>query len=47
MLRAWGDVLAKQRHTKEALVNYDDALKFAPNWKDLKDAREALGSRRV
>jgi tetratricopeptide (TPR) repeat protein len=41
-LKAWGDVLAKQGHTKEALAKYDAALKYAPNWKQLKDAREAL-----
>jgi hypothetical protein len=34
-------VLVKQGHTKEALVKYDEALKFAPNWKELKEAREA------
>jgi hypothetical protein len=34
-------VLAKQGHTKEALVKYEDALKSAPNWKQLKEAREA------
>jgi len=41
-LKAWGDVLAKQGHTKEALAKYDEALKYAPNWKQLKEAREAL-----
>ena len=34
-LKAWGDVLVKQGKTKEA-------LKYAPNWKQLKEAREAL-----
>jgi hypothetical protein len=28
-------------HTKEALVKYDEALKYAPNWKQLKEACEA------
>jgi predicted TPR repeat methyltransferase len=41
-LKAWGDVLMKQGHTKDAVVKYDEALKYAPNWKQLKDAREAL-----
>jgi tetratricopeptide (TPR) repeat protein len=41
-LKAWGDVLAKQGKAKEALVKYDEALKYAPNWKQLKEAREAL-----
>jgi tetratricopeptide (TPR) repeat protein len=41
-LKAWGDVLSKQGHKKEALAKYDAALKYAPNWKQLKDAREAI-----
>jgi hypothetical protein len=34
-------VLAKQGHRKEALVKYDEALKYAPNWTQLKEARAA------
>jgi predicted negative regulator of RcsB-dependent stress response len=45
-LRAWGDVLAKQGKAKEALVKYDAALEYAPNWKQLKDARAALAKHR-
>ncbi len=41
-LKAWGDVLAKQGKTKEAIAKYDEALKYAPNWKQLKEARAAL-----
>jgi tetratricopeptide (TPR) repeat protein len=41
-LKAWGDVLAKEGHEKEALAKYDEALKHAPNWKELKESREAL-----
>jgi predicted negative regulator of RcsB-dependent stress response len=41
-LKAWGDVLAKQGKTKEALAKYDAALTYAPNWKQLKEAREAV-----
>jgi tetratricopeptide (TPR) repeat protein len=41
-LKAWGDVLMKQGKTKESLVKYDEALKYAPNWKELREAREAL-----
>jgi hypothetical protein len=26
----------------DALAKYDEALKYAPNWKQLKDAHEAL-----
>jgi predicted negative regulator of RcsB-dependent stress response len=41
-LKAWGDVLVKQGKTKEALAKYDAALKYAPNWKQLKESREAV-----
>ena len=40
-LKAWGDVLMKQDNAKDALAKYDEALKYAPNWKQLKEAREA------
>jgi hypothetical protein len=36
-LKAWGDVLAK----------YDEALKYAPNWKQLKEAREAAAEQKA
>ena len=45
-LKAWGDVLAKQGKTKDALVKYDEALKYAPNWKQLKEAREAVAKQK-
>jgi predicted negative regulator of RcsB-dependent stress response len=41
-IKAWGDVLAKQGNTKDALAKYDEALKFAPKWKQLKEARTAV-----
>jgi Flp pilus assembly protein TadD len=41
-LKGWGDVLAKQGKTSEAIAKYDEALQFAPNWKELIAAREAL-----
>jgi hypothetical protein len=41
-LKAWGDVLAKQDSFKEALAKYGQALKYVPNWKQLKEACEAL-----
>ena len=41
-LKAWGDVLMKQRLTDKALAKYEEALKYAPNWKELKQARETL-----
>jgi hypothetical protein len=34
-------VLAKRGKTRDALVKYDEALKYAPNWAALKEAREA------
>jgi hypothetical protein len=37
----------KQSQTKEALAKYDEALKYAPNWKQLKDAREAAAKLRT
>jgi hypothetical protein len=40
-LKAWGDELAKQGNTKEALGKYDEALEYAPNWAALKEARKA------
>jgi len=46
-LKAWGDVLAKQGKPKEALAKYDKTLKYAPNWKQLKEAREAVASKRA
>jgi tetratricopeptide (TPR) repeat protein len=44
-LKAWGDVLAKDGHTKEGLAKYDEALKYAPNWKELKESRAALAKK--
>lgn len=41
-LKGWGDVLAKQGNAKQALAKYEEALKYAPNWKELKDVREGL-----
>jgi tetratricopeptide (TPR) repeat protein len=40
-LKAWGDVLAKRGQVKEALVKYDEARKYAPNWETLIEARVA------
>jgi hypothetical protein len=33
--------LSSRGRLREALAKYDEALKYAPNWKQLKDAREA------
>jgi len=45
-LKAWGDVLMKQGNMKDALAKYDKALKYAPNWKQLKEAREAVAKQK-
>jgi hypothetical protein len=37
----------KQGDTKEALAKYDAALKYAPNWKQLKEAREAAAKHKT
>ena len=38
-LKAWGDVLAREGRWGEALAKYDEALKYAPAWAELKQAR--------
>ena len=40
-------MLVKQGHAKEALAKYDAALKYAPNWKQLKEARETLAKQKT
>ena len=45
-LKAWGDVLARQANIQEALAKYDEALKYAPNWKELKESREAMAKQK-
>jgi tetratricopeptide (TPR) repeat protein len=45
--KLWGDVLAKQGHAKEALAKYDEALKYAPRWKQLQEAREATAKQKT
>jgi tetratricopeptide (TPR) repeat protein len=46
-LKRWGDLLLSQGNIKDALAKYDEALKYAPNWKQLKDARDALAKQKV
>ena len=38
-LKAWGDVLMKQGRARDALAKYDEALKYAPLWAALAEAR--------
>jgi tetratricopeptide (TPR) repeat protein len=45
-LKVWGDLLAKQAKTKDALTKYDEALKYAPNWKQLKEARNLIAKQK-
>jgi hypothetical protein len=40
-------VLARQGHAKEALTKYEEALKYAPNWKQLKEAGEAAARQKT
>ncbi len=44
-LKDWGDVLAKQGHWSDALAKYDEALKYAPNWAALKQARRVAAKK--
>jgi predicted Zn-dependent protease len=44
--KLWGDALAHQNQRKQALAKYDEALKYAPNWKQLKEMREALAKQK-
>jgi tetratricopeptide (TPR) repeat protein len=46
-LKAWADVLATREHKREALGKYDEALKYAPNWAALKDARQAAAKQKT
>jgi tetratricopeptide (TPR) repeat protein len=43
-LKASGDVLVKQVNTRDALAKYDEALKYAPYWNQLKEARDAVST---
>jgi tetratricopeptide (TPR) repeat protein len=45
--KLWGDALAKQGNGKDALAKYDEALKYAPKWKQLNEARAALATRKT
>jgi tetratricopeptide (TPR) repeat protein len=40
-LKAWGDLLARQGRWREAFGKYDEALKYAPAWQALRQARDA------
>lgn len=38
-LKAWGDLLVREGRGKEAVGKYDEALKYAPAWTELHQAR--------
>jgi hypothetical protein len=39
--------LAREGHTKEALAKYNEAIKYASNWKQLSEVRETLAKKKV
>lgn len=41
-LKDWGDLLVAQGKGKDAIAKYDEALKYAPEWPELKQARGGL-----
>jgi tetratricopeptide (TPR) repeat protein len=45
--KLWGDALARQNRWKLAIDKYDEALKFASNWQQLKEAREAAAKQKT
>src|ERR1700722_10700881 len=45
-LKGWGDALASRGQWSSALAKYDEALEYAPNWKELKAAREAVAKQK-
>lgn len=44
-LKGWGDVLARAGRWSDAVVKYDEALKYAPAWSELREARHAASRR--
>lgn len=40
-------MLVKPGNTKDALAKYDEALKYTPNWKQLKESREAVAKQKT
>jgi len=43
--KAWGDLLMREHRSKQALAKYDEALKYAPAWAALQEARRAAAGR--
>jgi tetratricopeptide (TPR) repeat protein len=46
-LKGWGDALARQGQSRAALAKYDEALRFAPDWRQLKEARESVAHSKI
>ena len=44
-LKGWGDLLAREGRWKDAVARYDEALKYAPAWAQLHQARDAAAKR--
>ncbi|HEX4739917.1 MAG TPA: hypothetical protein VH353_01150 [Caulobacteraceae bacterium] len=44
-LKVWGDLLMRENRRAEALVKYDEALKYAPGWDALRRARDAAAAK--
>ena len=40
-LKAWGDLLAREGRWPDAIAKYDRALRYAPAWAELHEARDA------
>ena len=45
-LKAWGDLLVRQGKRTQALEKYDEALRYAPAWESLRQARAAAAQGR-
>ncbi len=42
--KAWGDLLVREHRSGQALAKYDEALKYAPAWTELRAARHAAAA---
>jgi tetratricopeptide (TPR) repeat protein len=46
-LKGWGDALARQGQSRDALAKYDEALRYSPDWKELKETRAAVAKEKT
>jgi tetratricopeptide (TPR) repeat protein len=42
--KAWGDLLVREHRSQQAVAKYDEALKYAPAWAALREARRAAAA---